>query len=677
MKNVFGNKLRFLGVLGVLVAGVLIGATACGGEVVKETVVVPGEKVTVVETVIVPGEQVIVPGEKVVETVVVEKIIAGEKVTVVETVVVEKVVPGEKVTVVETVVVEKPVDRIVVATPTPAPAVDAAAPAGSVVVAVTIMEAPSGYPGTCTSNCTEDSVQLSVLETMVKVDIDDKSGTMPLVPTLATAWTLDPGLEFVDFTIRKGVPFHDGWGDLSAADVAFSLNAANRATNPDSISGQGGELAAMVKNVEVIDEYTARIHFSVFDARWLRFRFSDFEESIGINPKAVFDKYGAEGMREIIIGTGPYKVVEWLANDHVVMEAVPNHWRRTASVKTVRVLEVREPSSQLAMMQTGFIAAGRASMKDWPSLINDFGFVKAQGTVFESIISIGWCGNYWEYTSARTGEVLVRNRDTSLPWVGDPFENGTTFDENTPSMQNSLKVRQALSRAIDREGLNTALQAGLGGPAYFAYQPGNDTPLFKKGVWPAGWEIPYDLPAAKQLMIDAGYPDGFDMTVWVDSTATLNAEIMEALAGLWQAELGINMSLERTAYVIFRPSLVQRSNTMPYLAPGDGASLNNPMGSARGFTMSSWSDGGYGVGMEIPFAAANYEITAQDPDEQVRIDANVDFIQNSIDWELCTGLLTSPGYVLINPEIIAAWQFHAISNGAMNSMHNFEYIVLK
>jgi len=664
--NKEGDVKRLPIVFALIVLGGLLFTAACGGETVVETVIV--EKTL-------PGETII---EKVVETVVVEKIVAGEKVQVVETVIVEKevVVPGEKV--VETVVVEKEKEKIVVATPTTAPAVEApTGPAGSVTVAVTIMEAPSGYPGTCTSNCTEDSVQLSVLETMVKVDIDDKSGTMPLVPTLAESWTLDPSLEYVDFTIRKGVPFHDGWGDVSAEDIAFTINAANRATNPDSISGQGGELAAMVENVEVIDADTARVHFSVFDARWLRFRFSDFEESIGINSKAVFDKYGAEGMRDVIIGTGPYKVLEWKANDYVLMEAVPNHWRRTASVKTVKVLEVREPSSQLAMMQTGFIAAGRASMKDWPSLIEDYGFVKAQGTVYESIISLGWSGNYWEYTSARTGDVLERNRDTSLPWVGNPFESGTTYDENTPSMQNSKKVRQALSRAIDREGLNVSLQEGLGAPAYFAYQPGNDTPLFKQGTWPDGWEIPYDVPAAKQLLIDAGYPDGFDLEVWVDSTNTLGAEIMEALAGLWQAEMGINVSLERTAYVIHRPSLVDRSSTTPYMSCGDGASLNNPMGSARGFTMSSWSDGGYGVGMEIPFAADNYVITAQDPDAQVRIDANVDFIEQSIDAELCTGIMTSPGYVLINPAIIAAWQFHAISNGAMNSMHNFEYIVLK
>jgi len=562
-------------------------------------------------------------------------------------------------------------------TPTPAPTPPPGGPAGSVAVAVTILGARSGYPGTCTANCTEEMVQTSVLETLVKVNLADSSGTMPLDPALATGWTLDPGLEFVDFTIRQGVQFHDGWGELTAEDVVFSLNAANRATNPESISGQGGELAAMVANTEVIDTYTARVHFSVFDARWLRFRFSDFEESIGINSKAVFDTYGAEGMRDVIVGTGPYKAIESQEYDRAVLEAVPDHWRRTPSVQAVKIFQVLEPAAQLAMMQTGFIAAGRASLDHWPSLIADYGFVKAQGTGFESILAIGWCGNYWEKTSARTGEVLVRTRDTSLPWVGNPFELGDTYDENTPSMQNSLKVRQALARAIDREGLNTSLQAGLGQPAYFSYQPANDSPLFKQGTWPAGWEIPYDLPAAKALLADAGYSGGFDMTVWVSTSDTLGAEAMEALAGLWQAELGVNVSLERTAYVIFRPGLVDRSNTKPYLSPGDGASLNNPMSAARGFTMSSWSDGGYGVGMEIPFAADNYVLTAQEPDAQTRIDANVAFIQESIDWELASGLVSTPGYVLIDPDIIAAWQFHAISNGALNAMHNFEYIVLK
>jgi ABC-type transport system substrate-binding protein len=273
--------------------------------------------------------------------------------------------------------------------------------------------------------------------------------------------------------------------------------------------------------------------------------------------------------------------------------------------------------------------------------------------------------------------VVERTRDTSKAWIGNPFENGETFDENTPSMQNSLKVRLALAQAIDREGINESLMAGLGSPAYFAYQPSPTDGLYKKGTWPDGWEYEYNITKAKQLLNDAGYAGGFDMTVQVVPEDALGAEAMEALAGLWAADLGINVSLQRTAYVTFRPSLVQRSNLTPYIGAGDGNSFVNPMDAARGFTMSSWSDGGYGVGMEIPFAADNYKNTAQNPDAQARANANVDFITESIDWALCIGIVATPNYALWDPSVIAEWPMHPISNGAMHAMNNFEFIKLK
>jgi hypothetical protein len=167
------------------------------------------------------------------------------------------------------------------------------------------------------------------------------------------------------------------------------------------------------------------------------------------------------------------------------------------------------------------------------------------------------------------------------------------------------------------------------------------------------------------------------MTVHVNSDDLTGGEIMEALAGIWKAELNINVTLERTEYVVFRPSLVDRSCVTPFLSPGDGNSANNPVDSARGFTMSSWSDGGYGVCMELPFAADAYRITAQNPDAEVRKAANVDFITTAINWAISPGIVMQPSGLLINPNIIAEWKFHPISNGALNSMHNFEYIVLK
>ncbi len=550
-------------------------------------------------------------------------------------------------------------------------------PSGSVSVAVTSIEAGVGIPGFCSSNCTEDMVQASVLETLAAVKVGDLSGVDDLDGRLATGWTLASDLSYVDFDIRKGVQFHQGWAELTAEDVVYTINNANRVTNPDSISGQAGELGAMVESAEVISTYVARMNFSVFDARWLRFRFSDFEESIGINSKKVLDDLGEDGARGTIIGTGPYEVEYWREHDEILLKAVEDHWRKTPNVASLKIIEVKEPSSQLAMMLTGTIAAGRASLKDWPQLVDEKGFIGQTGTAMQGIMSVGWSGNYWEMNSARTGDKLDRVRDTSLPWVGNPYENGDTFDENTPSMQSSLLVRRALAHAIDRVGLNESLMAGLGGPAYFSYQMSPTSSLFKKGTWPDGWEVPYDLDKAKEMLAEAGYSDGFEMTVHINPDDSSGAEVMEALAGLWQLDLGIEVALERTAYATFRPSLVQRTNTMPFFSPGDGSSFNNPLDAARGFTMSSWSEGGYGVAMEIPFAADTYVKTAQDPDKTVRIAANVAFIDYAIDWALASGIVWTPGYSLYNPDIIADWPVHPISNGAFNAMQNFEYITLK
>ena len=562
--------------------------------------------------------------------------------------------------------------KIPTATPTPG----GVTPTGSVKVATSLLDPGSGRPASCTSNCTEKSVQSSYLETLVKVKIGDISGTEPVEPCLATGWTLAPDLSYVDLTIRKGVPFHDGWGELTAADVAFSFNDANRAVTPDSISGQAGELAAMFKALEVIDTYTVRAPFLVYDARWLRFRVGDLEESIGVTSKAVFDKYGPEGMRTVFVGTGPFKVVEWVGNDHLTLEAVPNHWRKTARVKTVQIIEVREQSARLAMLQAGDVAATAVALKDIPGLLSQ-GFVAAEGTGFDSYINIGFSGNWWEDTHPITGAPLERNRDTTKPWVGDPFELDGTYNENTPSMIRARKVRQALAMAIDREAINESIMAGVGEPAYFSYQFSSTSPLFKKGAPPDGWEIPFDMTKAKQLLMEAGYSRGFNMDVHVNPEDQIGGEIMEALAGIWQVQLNVRVNLIRTAYVTFRPSLVDRTVTMPFLSPGDGNSANNPADAARGFTMSAYSTGGYGVGVELPFATKNYRITAQNPDMQTRINANVDFISKSINEYMGVGIVMAPSGLLINPNIIAEWKFHPIINGAFNSMHNFEYIVLK
>lgn len=559
--------------------------------------------------------------------------------------------------------------------PTATPTVAKVTPSGAIRVAVTDVQPPAGTPRLCTSNCTEDSVNMSFLETPYRTVYGDLTGDKPLEDVLAVGWTLDPGLKFADLKLRQGVPFHGGWGEMTAEDFAFSLNDANRAVTPDSISGQAGELASNFAKIEALDKYTARINFSVYDARWLRFRISNFEESIGVTSKAVFDKHGVEGMRTIFVGTGPYMIKEWVVKDKTVLEAVPNHWRKTAAVKTITIIEVREAAARRAMLETGEVVASAPALKDWPALLEK-GFKPLSDSGFDNYTSIAFGGNWWEKNSARTGKPLERKRDITKPWIGNPFELGDTYDEKTPSMQRSLKVRLALLHAIDRAGLSKSITAGLGKPIYNAYQPPAESTYFKKGKWPDGWEIPYDIAKAKQLLKEAGYEKGFEMDFWVGPTG-LAVELMEVIAGTWQAELGVKTNLIKTVYEVFRPGLVSRTTDIPFMGCGDGNSLNNPVDAARGFTMSSWSDGGYGVGMELPFAADNYKTTAQDPDAQKRIQANIAFIQKSIDWGQCVGVVGAPGYSLYNTKVIAEWKPMPVSNGGLNNFNNFESIVLK
>ena len=83
-------------------------------------------------------------------------------------------------------------------------------------------------------------------------------------PGLAESWELSPDLSYMDFRLRQRVPFHKGWGEMTAEDVAFSYNDANAFTNPASIHSQSSDFAPLIANVEALDRYTVRFNFHMF-----------------------------------------------------------------------------------------------------------------------------------------------------------------------------------------------------------------------------------------------------------------------------------------------------------------------------------------------------------------------------------------------------------------------------
>ncbi|MCH7624941.1 MAG: ABC transporter substrate-binding protein [Chloroflexi bacterium] len=498
-------------------------------------------------------------------------------------------------------------------------------------------------------------------------------GSITIDPMIALDFTLDPSLEFGDFTIRQGVQFHNGNGEMTAEDIAFSYNDANSVTNPESIHGQAGDFAPLIASMEAIDPYILRLNYRNYDSRGVLHRFSSFWQTAGIVSKNVFETKGPEGMQDDYTGVGAFVIDEWTDDKGIFMHAFEDYWGTDLGfgpfVQELRILQIVESASRRAMLETGEAQIGEVPLKDFPAMIQ-LGFTAQKDAKFNTVDNISFTGNYWEQYSALTGAELDRDHDISKPWVGNPFENGPEYDENTPSMISSMKIRNALAWAIDREALLQSILGGLGFVNYQPYLSMND-PNYRDE-----WSWGTDFDKARSLMAEAGFADGFEMDFHLRDQAVFH-ETGESIAATWLSELNIKVNLIKAAYSTYRPGLVARTtNTPAFSVCGDENKSNFPYDWAHGFVVSSISAGGYGVGQEIPYAAKSYLAMAGEPDKAVREDLAAEFYTNNRKFANCVGIFERPLWVLYNDEI-AEWDMRPNANGNQAAMNNYRSIKLK
>ena len=505
-------------------------------------------------------------------------------------------------------------------------------------------------------------------ETLLEaVRADD--GTVALGPLLASDWEMSAdGSSYTDFTLREGVQFHGGYGEMTATDVAFSWNDANPKIQPDSVHDTGGDLANLVQEVEVIDDYKVRFHWVAFGGHSLLQYVTNFWEGISIFSKDFFDEVGAEGMRTKMIGTGPFEVTEWTQHKGVFLNAVDSHWRKRPYVASANVLQVTEASVRKAMLKTGQAQIGELALTDWNEMFEE-GFTQApEGFWGDS--SYVYSGNYWEDKHAITGDVFTSDEpgdalfkpplDTSLPWIGDPADPAT--------MESSKKVRTAMAMAIDREKLMNALTDGFG---RVSYAPGWDTshPFYK-----SEWDVPYDVAGAQALLAEAGHADGFDVEWWAGPAAGSGETIQEAIGIEWLANLNINSTFDKQNYSSFRPSLVNRTNKKIFFSGGDAWAPPTWPKDLNATTLSR--PGGYNRAMEIPIFAETHLAMAGEADpEKLRELVTAMFDWNR-EWMVWVGVYQSPVAALYNPNLISEWQMLPEGKGVLGRMNSLEWVRL-
>ncbi len=535
--------------------------------------------------------------------------------------------------------------------------------AGTVTLASRNLRSGAGTPRFCTAGCSEHIYQLAIGETLTGVEAGPGGVLDPRnTPRLAESWELSPDLKYMDFKLREGVMFHGDWGEMTAEDVAFSYNDANAFTTPESIHGQAGDFAPLIAEVEALDTYTARFNFTLFhQAMPLRYM-GPFYQSAAITSKKVFEQHGEEGMRDIFIGTGPFIFDEWKKSEILRAHSVTEHWRKVPTIKEVVILDIPEAAARTAMLETGDAQmAGELPFKDVVRLqrLGTFELQRDNGLAHER--GVFFSGNYWETEHPISKTALSRPREAK-PWIG--------FVDDPESMERARKVRWAMSMAVDREALNDSLVEGLGEVCYLIQisinQPG----------WQDKWEIPFDPDAAKAMLTDAGYPDGFEAELWV-GPGGFTAEYGDAVAGLWLKHLNITTIVDRITYTKFRPTLVQRTNTQIYASAGDEGKTGFPVHWPKGFQGSALTDGGWGPGFEDPFYTKHLFKMNAEGDADKRLAMAEEYFDHVYHEMVQPCFVEVPFHAMYDTDQIAEWNLYPNMNGNHSGAANFESIVLK
>ncbi|MBI2958066.1 MAG: hypothetical protein HYY32_04400 [Chloroflexi bacterium] len=337
-----------------------------------------------------------------------------------------------------------------------------------------------------------------------------------LVPGVAEKWELAPdGLSWI-LSVRKGIKFSNGDG-LTADDVAFSLS---RYASPNAFTV---DLRNAIDRVQKVDDYTVRVYTKGPQPYFLSL-ISLYTPIMGlVQPKQYTEQGGQENYNERPIGSGPFKFVKRVPGDSVTYEAVTSHWRQVPAFKNLTLVFAAEETTRVAMLKTGVLDIIDIGLDAGRDLEKSPGY-KALGGIYAQNFMLVY-GAYHPDAAAM------------------PLSN--------------IKVRQALSLAIDRDDIRKNLFYGKAAPALPAFTVVEtaidvDVPYWQDLA--AKTYARYDPQEAQRLLKDAGYSQGITIKLWSFSmdAAPYMPKIAEVVASYW-GKIGVKVELVPTDWGSFQP----------------------------------------------------------------------------------------------------------------------------
>jgi peptide/nickel transport system substrate-binding protein len=316
--------------------------------------------------------------------------------------------------------------------------------------------------------------------------------------SLAQSWSVSPDGLVYEFVLRQGVKFHNG-DPLTAEDVKFSFERYK--------GSAATTFKQRVAGVEIVDPHRVRFRLKQPWADFMTFFGTPATGAAWIVPKKYVEKVGDDGFKKAPVGAGPYKFVSFTPGVELVLEAYEQYWRKAPSVKRLVFKVVPDEATRLAMLkrnEADIVYSVRGALAEEIRRTPGLALKSTSGAFTEWILFL----DQWQPKS---------------PWA-------------------DRRVRLAANLAMDRQSLNQAEYLGMAkvtasiipGGFDFAWHP----PLY-----------PYDPQKAKQLLAEAGYPNGFD-------GGQITADIVYApiaeVVGNFLQQVGIRMKvlpMERAAVI--------------------------------------------------------------------------------------------------------------------------------
>lgn len=306
-----------------------------------------------------------------------------------------------------------------------------------------VLEPPNLDPTGGAAAAIDEIVYSNVFEGLTRIAADGR-----VIPGLAQSWDAEDGGKTYIFHLHTGVTFHDGMA-FDAQDVVFSLN---RARADDSTNAQKA-LFSGIESVEAIDPATVRVTLKAPDG--------GFPFKMAWGDAVMVDQESIANIASKPVGTGPFQFAEWSQGDHITLRAYDGYWGKKPAIKTATFRFISDPSAAFAAMMAGDVDAFPIypAPETLPQLQADPRFKVLVGTT--------------------EGETIL------------------AMNHANPALDN-IKVREAISHAINRQEIIDGAMFGYGTPIGTHFAPHNPdyVDLTAKSA--------YDPALSKRLLAEAG-----------------------------------------------------------------------------------------------------------------------------------------------------------------------------